>query len=85
MSNALRGFLGNLFHHSDERESFVPAINSRRAELGALSDAELKLIDWRVLDLPGVFALTSVIAERVLGLKMFDVQLQGGVALTAGK
>ncbi|MBV9772195.1 MAG: hypothetical protein JOZ32_21665, partial [Bryobacterales bacterium] len=49
------------------------------------SDAELKLIDWRVLDLPGVFALTSVIAERVLGLKMFDVQLQGGVALTAGK
>ena len=37
------------------------------------------------MDLPDVIALTAVVAERVLGLKMFDVQLQGALALAAGK
>ena len=37
------------------------------------------------MDLPDVFAITAVVAERVLGLKMFDVQLQGRAGPTAGK
>ncbi len=37
------------------------------------------------MDLPGVFAVCIAAAERVLGLKMFDVQLEGALALTAGK
>jgi preprotein translocase subunit SecA len=81
----VRHFLRNLFHDSAEPESLVPLINDRRAELSALSDAELKAIDWRAMDLPDVIALTSLAAERVLGLKMFDVQLQGALALIAGK
>ena len=81
----MRQFLRNLFHDSAEPESLVPLINNRRAELSALSDAELKAIDWRAMDLPDVFAITAVVAERVLGLKMFDVQLQGALALAAGK
>ncbi len=35
-------------------------------------------------DLTETFALTAVIAERVLGLRMFDVQLLGAVALQRG-
>jgi preprotein translocase subunit SecA len=81
----MRQFLRNLFRDSAEPESFIPFINSRRAELANLSDAELKAIQWRASDLPEVLALTTVTAERVLGLKMFDVQLQGALALAAGK
>jgi preprotein translocase subunit SecA len=81
----VRQFLRNLFRDSAEPESLIPLINSRRAVLGKLSDAELKAIHWRAMDLPGVFAITAVVAERVLGLKMFDVQLQGALALGAGK
>jgi preprotein translocase subunit SecA len=81
----VRQFLRNLFRDSAKSESLLPFINSRRAELGNSSDAELKAIPWRSLDLPEVVALTAVVAERVLGLKMFDVQLQGALALTAGK
>ena len=81
----VRHFLRNLFHDSAKPESSIPLINNRRAELSALSDAELKAIEWRAMGLPEVIALVAVIAERVLGLKMFDVQLQGALALTAGK
>jgi preprotein translocase subunit SecA len=81
----MRHFWRNLFHDLAEPESLVPSINSRRAELGALSDADLKAIDWRAMELPDVIAITAVAAERVLGLKMFDVQVQGALALTAGK
>jgi len=80
----VRHFLRNLFHAA-EHESFIPSIQRRRAELSALSDTALKAIEWRAMDLPDVIALTSLVAERVLGLKMFDVQLQGALALTAGK
>jgi preprotein translocase subunit SecA len=81
----MRHFWRNLFHDLAEPESLVPSINSRRAELSALSDADLKAIDWRALELPDVIAITAVVAERVLGLKMFDVQVLGALALTAGK
>jgi preprotein translocase subunit SecA len=81
----MRQFLRNLFRDSAEPDSLVPFINQRRAELGAWSDAELKAIDWRGTGLPEVLALTAVVAERVLGLKMFDVQLQGSLALAAGR
>ena len=81
----MRQFLRNLFHDSAAAESLVPLINNRRAEFAVLSDAELKAIDWRAMGLSEVIALTAVVAERVLGLKMFDVQLQGALALTAGE
>lgn len=81
----MRQFWRNLFRDSAKTESSILLINSRRAEFGALNDAKLKTIDWRAAGLLEVLALTAVIAERVLGLKMFDVQLQGALALTAGK
>ncbi|MGB6945155.1 MAG: hypothetical protein WBE37_22345 [Bryobacteraceae bacterium] len=81
----MRQFWRNLFRDSAGPESLIPVINGLRADLRASSDAELKAIDWRALGLPDVIALTAVVAERVLGLKMFDVQLKGALALTAGK
>jgi preprotein translocase subunit SecA len=82
---SVRDFLRNLFHDSADPESYVLAINHRRAEFAALNDAALKAIDWRAMGLSEVIAITAIVAERVLGLKMFDVQLQGALALTAGK
>ena len=54
-------------------------------QLGSLSDSALKAIDWRSLGFAEVIALTAVAAERVLGLKMFDVQFRGALALTAAR
>ena len=78
-------FLRNLFHGPVLSETWVPLINNRRAELSVLTDTELKAFDWRALDLPEVIAISAVVAERVLGLKMFGVQFEGALALAAGK
>ncbi len=82
---SLRQLLRNLFPHSAEPESLLPLINNRRAEFAARSDADLRAVDWRAMPLADVLALTAVVAERVLGLKMFDVQLEGALVLAAGK
>jgi len=82
---SVRKFLRHLFRESAEPELLVPLIDNRRTELARLSDAELKAIDWRAVDLPEVIALATVVADRVLGLKMFDVQLEGALALISGK
>jgi preprotein translocase subunit SecA len=81
----MRQFLRNLFRDSAKPESLIPTINRRRAELNALTDSDLKALAWRQMDLPDVFALCAVVAERVIGLKMFDVQLEGALALAAGR
>jgi preprotein translocase subunit SecA len=78
-------FLRNLFRDSVGPGSLIPSINNRRAELSVLTDTELKAFDWRALDLPEVIAISAVVAERVLGLKMFGVQFEGALALAAGK
>jgi len=81
----VRNLLRNLFRHSVSPETTIRTINRRRSELSILTDVELKALAWRDLDLPDVFALCAVVAGRVLGLKMFDVQLEGALALAAGK
>jgi preprotein translocase subunit SecA len=81
----VRQFLRNLFRDSAQPESVIAAINRHRAELGALANNELKTLAWREMDLEGFFALCAVVASRAVGLDMFDVQLQGALALAAGK
>ena len=78
-------FLRNLFRGAAPSAAQIPLINQRRAQWSASSDAQLKAVDWRSASLEDVIALTAVAAERVLGLRMFDVQLQGALALTSGK
>ncbi|MCE5310271.1 MAG: accessory Sec system translocase SecA2 [Acidobacteriales bacterium] len=70
-----------------EPEAQLRAITRRREELAAHTDDELKSIARGVrgsADIVETFALTAVIAERVLGLRMFDVQILGSLALQRG-
>src|SRR5260370_30210530 len=85
MRRFLKYLLQRFFPDSALPESRIPTINLRRAELAGLSDDELKAAGLRASDLVEVFAVTAVVAARVLGLQMFDVQLQGALALANGR
>ena len=71
-----------------ESEDHLRAITRRRQELSGLTDDQLKSAasgmprDACVIE---TFALTAAIAERVLGLHMFDVQILGALALARGE
>jgi preprotein translocase subunit SecA len=80
----LRRFLGFIDH---ERESELVAVVRRREELSLLSSDQLRAAAAAMDSTPAVvevFALAAVIAERVLGLRLFDVQLLGALALQRG-
>lgn len=74
----------------------VKRINAMADDIKALSDQQLaakteefrkRLADGEALDkiLPEAFAVVREAGERVLGLRHFDVQLIGGMALHEGK
>lgn len=70
-----------------EPDNQLQAITKRRQELSALTDDRLKSAardKGRDTDVIETFALAAVIAARVLGVQMFDVQLLGGLALQRG-
>ena len=69
-------------------EQELLAITRRRRELSVVNDDQLKSAAIAIRGDPDVtetFALAAVIAERVLGLRMFDVQLIGALALQRGR
>ncbi len=84
LGNLLRLFgLGNR-----EAEDQVRAINRRREELADLTDDQLKAAAIglnRDADAVETFALAAVVAERVLGLHLFDMQILGALALKRGE
>ena len=63
----------------------IDEVRSLRDELGRLDDDALKRTARGATALPEVIAATAVVASRVLGLQMFDVQLDGALALAHGK
>ena len=70
-----------------EHEAKMAAIRSRREELSLLSDEALRSAAAGIRgnpDIVEVFALAAVVAERLLGLKMFEVQIAGALALQRG-
>ena len=73
-----------LFTSSKSAANTIHEINARRNELFGFTDAALKTAARQSKSLIETFAVTAVVAARVLGLVMFDVQLQGGVALANG-
>ncbi|MBZ5611429.1 MAG: accessory Sec system translocase SecA2 [Acidobacteriia bacterium] len=81
----MRRFLEHLFSGPDRTGASIQTINRRRAELAKCTDDELKTAGREATELLEVFAVTAVVAARVLGLEMFDVQLQGALALANGK
>jgi preprotein translocase subunit SecA len=50
-----------------------------------LDDESLKRAARRATRLPEIVAVTAVVASRVLGLQMFDAQLEGALALAHGR
>jgi len=78
-------FFQYLFPDSVRTEREIGTINRRRSELASLSDDELKATSRRAASLVEVVAVTAVVAARVLGLEMFDVQLQGALAMANGR
>ncbi len=50
-----------------------------------LDDESLKRVARRATRLPEIVAVTAVVASRVLGLQMFDAQLEGALALAHGR
>jgi preprotein translocase subunit SecA len=60
-------------------------VKKLRDELGRFDDERLKGAARAASRLPEVVAVTAVVASRVLGLNMFDVQLEGALALAHGK
>jgi preprotein translocase subunit SecA len=84
----VRNFLQSLFPQSPSsasRQKAIAQINSRRAELRRHSDAELKAAGQEAQTAAETMAAAAVAAERLLGLDMFDVQLQGSLGLADGK
>ncbi len=88
----LRAGEGKKFKKLQER---VIAISALEDEIKALSDGELKartpdfkerLANGETLDdiLPEAFAVVREVSQRTLGMRHFDVQLIGGVALHEG-
>ncbi len=78
-------FLGRRHREPEEQ---LRAIRRRRERLSAAAGDELKAAAMAVRGNPDVvetFAVTAAIAERALGLRMFDVQILGALALQRGE
>ena len=60
------------------------AVRHLRASYAARTDDDLKTAGARATTLPEVVAVTAEAARRVLGLELFDVQLQAALALARG-
>ena len=83
LGNVMR-FLGLRDRESEDQ---LRAINGRREKLSAQTDEQLKSAANGLrssADVVETFALAAAIAERVLGLRMFDVQILGALALQRG-
>ena len=80
----MRPLLKTLFAPSRHDSRDVATINKLRSEYESLSDLELDHLAQKTSELLPFIAVTAVIAQRVLGERMFDVQLRGTLALTRG-
>ncbi len=80
MSPSLR----SVFAPSRHDASDIQKINTLRQQFARLPDAELRATASVTENLVPLFAVTAVIASRLLGQDMFDVQLQGALALARG-
>jgi preprotein translocase subunit SecA len=63
----------------------IAEINRRRANFAGWDDARLRDGFEKTSDLAEAIAIVAVVAARTLHLTMFDVQLQGALALARGK
>ena len=78
------GLFSNLFGAGNTARE-IAHINRRRGELGISTDDALRDAFRATRDLQETVAIVAVVAARVLGLEMFDVQLRGALALARGR
>jgi preprotein translocase subunit SecA len=78
----MRPLLNSLFALSRHDSRDVATINKLRHEYRSLSDDALNQLGSSTADLFPLIAATAAIAERILGERMFDVQIRGTLALT---
>jgi preprotein translocase subunit SecA len=68
----------------DRDRASLKRIHSMQATFERLNDAELRAAASKTQELAAWIALSAIAAFRVLGQKMYDVQLQGALALAGG-
>ena len=76
-------FFKSLF--ADPGGPATDTIQKRRDRLAVLSEGDLRAIAALATDLDEVIAVAAVAASRILGLDLFDVQVQGALALAGGR
>jgi len=81
----MRAWWRGLFAPKPSNEPTVDDVNRFRAQYLELGEEDLKAASRSATSLPEVIAVTAVVAARVLGLHMFDVQLRGALALASGR
>jgi preprotein translocase subunit SecA len=84
----LRDFLRKLFVRAGSaahRRDVIAAIREREIELRQQSDAQLRTTARDASTLVETVSAATVAAQRLLGLELFDVQLQGSLALADGR
>ena len=80
----MRQFLRSLIASSRRDRAAIAKINVLRAEYARKRDGELRAMAPRAGDMLPFMAIVAVAAARLLGQEMFDVQLQGSLALARG-
>ncbi len=81
----MRQFLRSLLPRAAAEQHTVRDINRLREQWADHSDLQLQETCRKSRALEEVIAVTAIMAKRVLGLAMFDVQLQGAIALAKGR
>ena len=79
----MRNFLQSILAPSRHDPAQIERINALRADFSKLTDDKLRRAA-QTDDQLRLFAATAIIAARILGQEMFDVQLRGALALARG-
>ena len=80
----MRPLLKDFFAPSRHDARDIAVINKLRSQYESLTDDALNKIGHSASELVPFIAATAAIAQRVLGERMFDVQLRGALALIRG-
>ena len=81
----MRGLLGNLFARRNAVRDQIDRINTLRASLALESERHLRDYARNARGRLELMAAVAAVAARVLGQEMFDVRLEGALALTEGR
>ncbi|MBV6434655.1 MAG: Protein translocase subunit SecA [Bryobacteraceae bacterium] len=86
LARKLTSFLeGHQPHSLDLYQEALDSITAKRAGLALLADEELRRFAAEAKSLADCLAAASIAIERVLGMRPFDVQILGAIAMAGGR